>query len=689
MTVKFFWRIVFFLFGAFVLSGCLNNWTEVNFKLNGTLDRYLQLEQELELNLYSFSSKDDLPDGGVRLTYIKSSETSSDLGSSSYLGRMEISIDRDGNVKAEIIDPVILQLPRDVYITEATYSCIQGESQSGNLEINAVNKLPVTQLVSIYPEPGQSLYVLSLPETVDLSPVAGEPRTFAVSLRLYDDQSSTGREFPLKFISSGKFTVDGTSYYLPMYPVETDFAKLPPIMVGGPYDGVEHEVSLPDMSAYPVPDTLSYDLRTPTCSLSRLCFPHIAGEEGWLTELSLVNDDSENSLTGTLIFYSDFGDLIGAVNLSLPVHGRYQADAGALLGDDLSRAGYAIFEYCADNRVVGYAKYSQNGSARAAVPAQLLDGSDRDEIYIPHIASTEEWWTGISLVNPTDTERTVELETNSSLSISYQIQPWGRAWFTFAEQLSNLPDIRANLSSARVLNADGVVGVELFGSTGTSPNHYLAAVPLKGDTDAVMYYPHTACDGSWWTGVVAYNPDSEAALISVTPYSSTGVDLSPYFADGELLIGGSEKYLGSVSGLNFPEDTAWFKLESSQPLTGFELFGQTDGSQLAGYLSCNIDRQKGIFTKLEKSGWTGIAFVNIGAATEVVLTAYNDSGQMLAESEPISLSGFAKLVDVPENIFSVDISGATYISFTADSPIVGFQLNSSADGLMLDAMPSQ
>ncbi|MCK5679468.1 hypothetical protein KAI46_01500 [bacterium] len=35
-----------------------------------------------------------------------------------------------------------------------------------------------------------------------------------------------------------------------------------------------------------------------------------------------------------------------------------------------------------------------------------------------------------------------------------------------------------------------------------------------------------------------------------------------------------------------------------------------------------------------------------------------------------------------------DISSANYVTFDAVSPIVGFQLNSSSDGMMLDGLPA-
>jgi len=45
-------------------------------------------------------------------------------------------------------------------------------------------------------------------------------------------------------------------------------------------------------------------------------------------------------------------------------------------------------------------------------------------------------------------------------------------------------------------------------------------------------------------------------------------------------------------------------------------------------------------------------------------------------------------VDLAENLFTQDISAATSISYSSDREVVGFQLNGSSGGMMLDALPA-
>ena len=56
-------------------------------------------------------------------------------------------------------------------------------------------------------------------------------------------------------------------------------------------------------------------------------------------------------------------------------------------------------------------------------------------------------------------------------------------------------------------------------------------------------------------------------------------------------------------------------------------------------------------------------------------------------TEVINLNAHEKVVDTPENIFTGDITNATYITYSSDREVVGFQLNASSDGMMLDALP--
>jgi len=108
---------------------------------------------------------------------------------------------------------------------------------------------------------------------------------------------------------------------------------------------------------------------------------------------------------------------------------------------------------------------------------------------------------------------------------------------------------------------------------------------------------------------------------------------------------------------------------------------------LGGYTGVGISGTDGVFAKIDKEGGTGIAFVNIeNSSAKVTITAYDDSGSVIT-IENISLRAYEKVVDVPSKLFLSDISTATYITYSSTGNVVGFQLNGSSDGMMLDALP--
>ena len=124
-------------------------------------------------------------------------------------------------------------------------------------------------------------------------------------------------------------------------------------------------------------------------------------------------------------------------------------------------------------------------------------------------------------------------------------------------------------------------------------------------------------------------------------------------------------------------------------MTGFELFGTTNGLQLGGYSSVDLSATEGVFAKLEKQGFTGIAMVNASSLdARVTLTAYNNAGYVVGKPQAITLDRHERIVKVAEKLFNSDITGATYMTYRSDREIVGFQLNGSNDGILLDGLPA-
>jgi len=433
--------------------------------------------------------------------------------------------------------------------------------------------------------------------------------------------------------------------------------------------------------------------RTFTSSLGSsahtLYFPHIVStsddtgqEYTWETEICVINTSDSETLNGVFRAYNNAGYLItkiDPISVTLDPHGRREVT----VGNEFTKPnliGYIVFESDLDT-VEGYAKFSSfspegRGEYRVAVPA--VSEINTGDIYISHIASSDMWLTEVSLINTTQSEQDVTIEFDNGATTTRRLYANGHTTFKIRDIFGGDP--QPDIGSAVITGANGVVGLELFSSI--DDTRQLSGVLLTDHTSSTIYYPHIANGSYWWTGIVAYNPSVSDTTITITPYCADGVPLTPQSVD----IGGREKYIGTADALDLPVDAAWMQIDAESPITGFELFGTRNNMQLAGYTGVGISGTKGVFAKLERDGWTGIAFVNLESdPTTVTLTAYDDSGTEIA-TETVGLEGHAKMVDQAQDLFTHDIGGATYITYASDREVVGFQLNSSSDEMMLDAL---
>jgi hypothetical protein len=411
-----------------------------------------------------------------------------------------------------------------------------------------------------------------------------------------------------------------------------------------------------------------------------LYFSHVASNVFWQTEIAIINTSPNQSVTGALKAFSDDGRPVENRDLSLSPRGRRQITVADEFTNHTSIA-YIIFDATSDT-VQGYTKYYREGYYRAAIPA--VKEMNTSDIHISHIASNADWWTAVSLLNTTPAKKDLTITFNNRQSRLISLDANQHGAFNIAEQFFNNQP-QPGIESAVITNASGIVGLELFGNIGGS-NH-LDGIPLTDKTAYTLYYPHVADDGWWTTSIVAYNPSVLECTITITPYNAQGTPL----LRSTRSLAGRGKYVGTVADLGLPAQTAWFRIDSTRPLSGFELFSTADGNQLAAYTgSGGTGARTGVFPKIEKNGgWTGIAFVNTEAgAASVTLTAYNDNGTPVATPRVLPVGGYAKVVNLAEEIFSQDISGATYITYASDRNVVGFQLNGSADGMMLDGLPA-
>ncbi len=408
-----------------------------------------------------------------------------------------------------------------------------------------------------------------------------------------------------------------------------------------------------------------------------LYFPHFdTTTNAWQTEICVINLSATGNLDGDLKIYSQTGTLLNSQHISVLPKSRRQFNVGADLQGASNTKGYIVFQNSSAS-AVGYTKFTQVNGERVAIPA--VDGTSTGNIYVTHIAWAP-WWTGISLVNTTSEDKTLTIRFNNGQTKTLTLPANQQYVNMIAALLNNLID--TTIESAVIENASGIVGLELFGN-----GSQLGGVPLTSKTTTTLFYPHLESAGGWWTGIVAYNPSTTAtAQVTVNPYDANGNPLN----SSTRSIEPGQKFVGYPTDLNLPPAAAWFSLRSSIPLVGFELFGY-DPNRLAGYSVVDLEGKSGIFPKVEKDGWTGIAFVNTeNEQATVTLKAYTNTGTVVATGTK-TLGAHAKWVGLPTDptLFppGTNLSSATYLSYSADRNVAGFQLNNSTSNTMLDALP--
>ncbi|MEA1921383.1 MAG: S8 family serine peptidase [Pseudomonadota bacterium] len=409
-----------------------------------------------------------------------------------------------------------------------------------------------------------------------------------------------------------------------------------------------------------------------------LYYPHVATVNNWETEICIINTSTGSTISGEFKAYADDGTLVTTLkNVTLSPGARYEVKVGSTFVNP-DQIGYIIFEGNSSGTVVGYTKFYCEGIYRVAIPA--IREINSGDIFVSHIASNDAWFTGLSLVNVTATARTIFIETDNGLKKYLELAPGQHKALSIRSLFDN--QSQPGIQSAVIKNSAGILGLELFGNTVNGKQ--LSGILLRDRSATEIFYPHVVTTDDWWTGVVAYNSTQETGRLDFTTFNQTGDILSEVSVN----LPGHNKFIGSVASLGFPQATAWFKIEANQPMTGFELFGTHNGFQLAGYSGVDISGTKGIFPKLDNEGFTGIAMVNTTSTpTTITLTAYGNDGNMVSSNE-LQLAGYERIVKVAEELFDSDISSATYISYQSNCKVVGFQLNGSNDGMLLDGLPA-
>ena len=346
--------------------------------------------------------------------------------------------------------------------------------------------------------------------------------------------------------------------------------------------------------------------------------------------------------------------------------------------------------------------YIENSAAIAGTDALY------SKVYVPHIAEqTEQWDTMISIANP----------TGSSIAARFEVPGASAVNLPAVDKLNvySVEDIYADIFNENFPypstdkahwwatidgNGSQFVAMEAFSqlrfddmSDPTPLMDQVGALLLTDESSTEVVIPHVDTHWLWWTGVVINNVTGTDATITMTPYDNDGNALTPV----TFTLPANSKAVNLVQGFwtsngaQYPENTAWIKITSDQPITGYELFGidPTKGSNnngedaLAGVRPIMNPSTAiafpYVFTQTA-SEWCGIVVINANEeSASLTIEAYNALGEKVGELNK-TLGANQKWVGV---VGSDLIPGLTddvkWIKVTSSVPVGGFALFGDLD----------
>jgi len=433
-------------------------------------------------------------------------------------------------------------------------------------------------------------------------------------------------------------------------------------------DGM-YTVSLTVSNALGSDTVTKTDLITVTKDQYVLYFPYVQATAPWATKVGMVNINTESNVRGTLRYYDSAGiEVMEEDFFVVQPQARIEV---AVFDPAVAYLTFTTGTFGAR----GYAKISMNGMQRAALPA--VEAVSEGDLYMHHIVSDDTWESRLVFLNTTDERKDLVLDVMGATSIMVRVAAHSQRVSTISELFGNQKPV--DIRSGVVRNAEGIVAAELFEAT-----NQMFGITLDDDLASTMYYPHVVSTNQWETGIAMYNPQPMPSEATVTSFDADGSELG----SSTQSLGSYENYVRTWRTTGWMEGAAWSMVEGGEPLTGFLAYCSKISEQSAGFSTVNMARQKGVFPEIEQDGWTGIGMVNVGdAEAAVTLTAFDNEGNVIA-AETLSLGVGAKVVALAQDLFTSDISAATYITFSADQPIAGFQLNGSGDDMMLDGLPA-
>lgn len=320
--------------------------------------------------------------------------------------------------------------------------------------------------------------------------------------------------------------------------------------------------------------------------------PHIATDDGWNTKILLYNPGNDD-VHVTFHFYQQFNDI--ALQRQYDPH-SIDIAPGELIDEDLSTffldftpSNDRWLKIISDGKISATALFEYESGGNIAT-MDFMAGPKVD-LYFPHIASTDTWWTGIAIVNVGKNENEVKLIPYKSDGTEMDdnivnISLKGNCRYVKLVREIFDENVLSDIAYVKIEGTYPLVGYELFGTNDFS---LFEGVTFERKNFKNGYFVYVKDEDNWWNGISILNTSNYKATIRITPLNSDGLNvygvLNPY--EKEVVLNPGEKYVALVSSI-FSGYThgkiAYLKIESNYDIMGFTLGGSFDSGVLYGDL---------------------------------------------------------------------------------------------------------
>ena len=214
-------------------------------------------------------------------------------------------------------------------------------------------------------------------------------------------------------------------------------------------------------------------------SSSQIFSAQLAIQEGFFTNLNLVNTTPETRSVTLTAVDSDGSNLGGPVQMSLEAGAQFAQDAGAVFvdpGQDFTGSLRVDFD---SPGVVGDVIFGDSSNLNFAASVPLQTATFQEAIF-PHLANALGFFTGVALFNPgsADAEFTLEVVSSEGESVGQVTE-----FLSAGQRVSRLVDQFVTDSAGQVggfvtiVSDQPLVGQMLFGVSGAQGVTLFSAVP--------------------------------------------------------------------------------------------------------------------------------------------------------------------------------------------------------------------